>query len=146
MSSRRIGALLVAAALLGLVAPGLAQTARKVGVLLMVTHISKAPGPIDPAGAELDRRLREEFRYQSLRVIERRMLRLGLQEVGGLDLPTGKKVSIRPMHLGEGGVLISVTIEGILDTDVRIPSKKQVDIGAERYENGKLIVTLQPDY
>ena len=96
--------------------------------------------------ADLYRRLSQEFRYRSLRVLEQRLLRLHLQEVGGLALPTGKRVRIRPLHVGKGGVLIAVEIEGTLQTDVRVPNRNQVVIGAERYRDGKLIVTLRPDY
>ena len=69
-----------------------------------------------------------------------------MQEVGGVDLPTGKHVEVRPLSVTPAGVLIAVEIPGTLQTDLRVPNQKQVVIGVDRYENGKLILTLQPDY
>ncbi len=123
-----------------------AQVAESVGILLTVSHASSRPGPIDPGAAEIHRQLHHEFRYESLRVIEKRHVNLHMQELGGIDLPTGKRVLLRPMSLTPSGVLIAVEIEGTLQTDVRVPNRRQVVIGVERYQDGKLILTLQPDY
>ena len=142
-----LGLLLVFAA--GMVLLGgsaAAQAVRRVGLSLMVSQASQRPGPVDPAAEWLDRSLRNEFRYQSLRVIEVRHLDLKLQEIGGVVLPTGKHVSIRPLHVGESGLLIAVDIEGTLQTDLRVANRSPVVIGVERYQDGKLILTLEPDY
>jgi hypothetical protein len=119
---------------------------RRVGLSLTVSHASQQPGPIDPGAAEVHRRLRQEFRYESLRVIEKRHMDLRLQEIGGVDLPTGKVVRLRPIAVSPSGVLIAVEIPGTLQTDLRVPNRKQVVIGVDRYGDGKLILTLQPDY
>jgi len=137
--------LLFVAAVLLLDGSAAAQAVRRVGLSLMVSHASQRPGPIDPAAEWLDRSLRNEFRYQSLHVIEVRHLDLGLQEIGGVVLPTGKHVSIRPLHVDDGGLLIAVDIEGTLQTDLRVANRNPVVIGVERYQGGRLIVTLQPD-
>jgi hypothetical protein len=123
-----------------------AQSAQRIGLLLTVSHATQQPGPVDPDSVEIHRRLQEEFRFQSLRVIERRHIDLRLQEVGGMLLPTGKRVSLRPMSLSSTGVLIAVEVPGTLETDVRIPNHQHVVIGLERYQDGKLLLTLQPDY
>ena len=123
-----------------------AQSTERIGLLLTVSHATQQPGPVDPDSAEIYKRLHEEFRFQSLRVIERRQIDLRLQEVGGVVLPTGKRVSLRPMSLSTTGVLIAVEIPGTLETDVRVPNHQHVVIGLERYQDGKLILTLQPDY
>jgi len=123
-----------------------AQELQRVGLSLTVSHASQQPGPIDPGAAEVHRRLHDEFRYESIRVLDRRHLDLHLQEIGGVDLPTGRRVQLRPLSLSPTGVLISVEIPGMLQTDVRVSNRKQVVIGVDRYEDGKLILTLQPDY
>ena len=138
--------LLFALALLVLNGTALAQAVvQRVGLSLMVSHASQRPGPIDPAAEWLDRSLRNEFRYQSLHVIEVRHLDLGLQEIAVVVLPTGKHVNIRPLNVGDGGLLLAVDIEGTLQTDLRVANRNPVVIGVERYQGGKLIVTLQPD-
>ncbi len=124
----------------------LAQVADSVGLSLTVSHASPKPGPIDPGAAEIHRQLRHLFRYESLRVIEQRHMNLRMQELGGIDLPTGKRVEFRPLSVTSTGVLIAVEIPGTLQTDVRVPNRKQVVIGVDRYLDGKLILTLQPDY
>jgi hypothetical protein len=139
-------ALAAVACTAGLGPPAFAQAVRRIGLDLTVSHASERPGPIDPAATELDRRLREDFRYGSLRVLQRRRLDLGAGEIGGLDLPTGKRVRIRPLHLGEGGALLAVDIDGTLHTDLRVRDEKPVVIGVDRFEDGRLILTLEPEY
>lgn len=136
------GAALLAGLLLA--APALAQTARRVALSLTVSHASPHPGPIDPEAARLHESLRE-FRYQSLRVIERRRLDLRTGEIGGLELPTGKRVQVRPLHMGPAGVLVALDIENTLHTDMRLLDRKPVVIGVDRYDDGKLILTLEPE-
>jgi hypothetical protein len=135
------GAALLALVLAG---PALAQTARRVALEMTVSHASPHPGPVDPAAARLHEQLRNDFRYQSLRVIERRRLNLRTGEIGGLDLPSGKRVRVRPLHMGASGVLLAVDIENTLHTDMRVPDRQPVVIGVDRYDDGKLILTLEP--
>lgn len=118
---------------------------RRVGLNLMVSHASVQPGPVDPAAARLHESLRNEFRYESLRVIERRRLSLRAGEIGGLELPSGKRVRVRPLHLGPGGVLLAVDIENTLHTDMRLPDRRPVVIGVDRYQGGKLILTVESE-
>lgn len=121
-------------------------TPKRVALSLMVSHVSSKPGPVDPGAAEIHRRLREEFQFNSLRVLERQQMSLRLQEIGGLVLPTGKRVELRPLAVSPSGVLIAVEIAGTLQTDVRVPNRKVVVIGVDRYDDGKLILTLEPNY
>ncbi len=122
-----------------------ADAVRRVGLRLTVTHLSAQPGPVDPAAARLHESLRNEFRYESLRVIERRRLILRPGEIGGLDLPSGKRVRVRPLHMGPGGVLLAVDIENTLHTDLRLPDRQPVVIGVDRYQGGKLILTVESE-
>jgi hypothetical protein len=151
VSASRTVALAAGLALAAALAPdvSLAQVAgRVVGLSLIVGHASPHPGaiPVDPAVLEIQRRLLQQFRFESLRVLDRRHLNLHLQEVTGVDLPTGTRVSLSPLSLTPRGVLISVDIPGTLQTDVRVPNRRQVVIGVDRYEDGKLILGLRPDY
>ena len=117
-----------------------------VALVLLVSHATTQPGPIDPGALDIHRRLQHEFQYQSFRVLERHDMDLRLQEIGWLVLPTGKRVELRPLALSPTGALISVDIPGTLQTDVRVPNRKQVVIGVDRYNDGKLILTLEPNY
>ena len=148
MSASRPLLLAVAVGLATAIAPALvlAQGTETVGLSLTLSHASPRPGPIDPGVAEIHRQLHREFRYESLHVIEQRHVILRMQEVCGIDLPTGKRVELRPLSLTPSGVLIAVEIEGTFEADLRVPNRKQVVIGVERYQDGKLILTLQPDY
>lgn len=146
MSGSRAFLLLVALAVVLGTGEARAQSAERIGLVLTISHATQRPGPVDPEAVEIHRRLQQEFLFQSLRVIERRHIDLRLQEVGGMVLPTGKRISLRPMSLSATGVLIAVEIPGTLETDVRVPNHQHVVIGLDRYEDGKLILTLQPDY
>lgn len=151
--SRRLGAACAGLAALGLAAgllAGAAATAQtapgRVAVKVGVHHVSQRPGPIDPAAQALDRKLRADFRYQSVRVLETRRLDLAFDETGSVDLPTGRRVKVKPRRIGPNGLFMRVEVEGMLRTSLQVPNHHQVVIGAERYEDGKLVVTLEPDY
>jgi hypothetical protein len=134
--------------MVGLVASARAQESSPVVVLhLMVSHASNRPGPIDPRAAELHRRLKNDFRYGGLSVLQQQLMQLRLQEIGTMELPTGKRLEIRPLHLTEGAVLISVQIDGVMSADLKVPNHHLVLLGgAQSYQDGKLIVSLEPDY
>lgn len=117
-----------------------------VGFSVIVSHVSPQPGPVDPSATEILRRLRDEFHYESLRVLERRRMELRMQQIGALELPTGRRVQIRPLAVSPSGVLVAVDIPGMLQTDVRVPNRKVVVIGVDRYGDGKLILSLEPNY
>ncbi len=113
---------------------------------LVVGHLSPEPGPVDPELESIHRILEKQFRYQSLRMLMMRDLLLHLEEVGAIELPTGKRVQIRPMHLGSRGVLVAVDIEDSGQLDLRVPNRRPVVLGTDNYNGGKLFFTLQPDY
>ncbi len=123
-----------------------AQKAQRVDMRLTVSHLSSEPGPIDDSAADLHNRLRRDFRYRSVRVLESKRMRLNVNEVGSMQLPTGRLVRVRLLDVGSQGVLIAVDIDQTLQTDLRVRNRQQVVIGAERYQDGKLILTLEPRY
>lgn len=146
-SASRMRLALAALLAFGLLAGGAAaEGVKSIKLTLTVSQLSKSPGKIDPKAADIHARLREEFRYESLKVLERKKLKLALDQVGSVKLPTGKMVRVRPADVDDRGVLIFVDIEGILQTDLRVANGRPVDIGAQSYEDGKLVVTLEPRY
>lgn len=146
MHPRRLATAGLLAALLGFVSPALAQEVQRIAVQLRVGHISQQPGTIDPAAADLDRRLRRDFNYKSIHLIEDRTLDLGMNELGSLQLPTGRWVTVRPRKVGDTGVLLAVEVQGLLRTRLRVPNRHQVVIGAQNYDDGKLVISLEPRY
>ncbi len=145
-SSRSLVLLLGAVALLAGSAANAQQWHARVGLELMVAQASPAEGPIDPRARKLDRHLRADFKYRSLRVLESRRLDLEIDEVGSLKLPNGRWVRVRPLDLGKSGVLMAVDVEGAVKSDLRIRNGHLVVIGAERYGDGKLIISLEPHF
>ncbi len=121
-----------------------AQPAQGIELIVLVAHASAGPGGVDPRAERLADKLTKEFRYESLRVLQSRRLRLALDEVGSVRLPNGKLLRLRPLQVGEKSVLLAVELEGTLQTDLRIPNGHLVVIGAERYQDGKLVIGLEP--
>ena len=145
MSGRRlaIGAL----AALALAWPAAAgEEPRRIALEVLVAHISDQPGGIDPRGVELHAKLADQFRYETLRVLDRRRLDLPLGTVQSVDLPNGRLLNVRAFQLSSKGVLLGVTVTGSLQTDLRIPNGHLVVIGAERFEGGKLVISLEPSW
>lgn len=113
-------------------------------VELMVSHISEAAGDIDSRGQRLHAKLKDQFRYESLRVLETRKLKLATDQVGSVTLPNGKQARVRPLQVDAQSALLAVEVEGAVKTDLRVKNGHLVVIGAERYDGGKLVVSLEP--
>lgn len=143
-SSSRTLALLAAGALL--LGAGVASAQQQIAVAVMVARISESPCEIEAQARKLDRKLREQFRYGCLQVIESRRLGLALDEVGSVGLPNGKSLRVRPLHVGERGVLLAVEVDDIVQTDLRVRNRHLVAIGAGRSGDGKLVITLEPEF
>ena len=135
---------LVLAPVLGMGAAAAKAEEQRIDVELMVSHVSNAKGEIDPRGRKLHQKLQGQFRYESLRVLQTRGLRLELNEVGSVRLPNGKSVRVRPLQLSESGVLLAVDVEGAARMDLKVRNGHLVVIGAERYQDGKLVISLEP--
>jgi hypothetical protein len=120
-----------------------AQSPDRVQVELVVSRISKRPGEIDPRASRIHAELSQEFRYESLKVVKSVRLNLGIDEVGGLALPNGKQVRVKPLLVDAKGVLLAVDVEGTLQTDLRVKSDQLVIIGAQRHKKDKLVISLE---
>jgi hypothetical protein len=112
----------------------------------MVIQLSQQPGPIDARAQRLHEKLHAQFRYESLRVLQRERLSLAVDELASLQLPNGRTFRLRPLNLGESSVLLAVSVEGTLQTDMRIGNHKIVAIRAGRFEDGSLVISLEPDF
>lgn len=114
---------------------------------LMVTHLSNEGNEIDPRARELDARLRRQnIRFPSARVLEVRNVRLRLDQTETINLPGGRFARFQPIHIGEQGVLIAVDVEDAVKMDVRVRPGRMVVVDGGRYDGGKLVISIQPDY
>ena len=147
MRLRSVGIATIAACWIWLAADGArAQDAGPIRVDVMVSQISQEPGSVDPRAKRLDAKLHNEFRYESLRVLQQKSLSLALNEIGKLALPNGGDLMLRPLSLSDRGVLMAVTVEGVVQSDMQIPNGHLVAIGAGRFEDGKLVISLEPHF
>ena len=119
---------------------------RQIALQILVAHISDAAGGVDPRAARLHEELADQFRYETLRVLDERRLDLPLGVVETVELPNGRRLNVRAFQLSSRGVLLGVTVTGSLQTDLRIPNGHLVVIGAERFEDGKLVISLEPSW
>lgn len=124
-------------------APAVGQTSR-IEVQVLVCQASADAGGVDAACRKLHGRIGQEFRYESLKRLQERSLSLGLDRVGSVALPNGKQLRVRPLQIDAESALLAVDVEGSVKTDVRVRKGKSVVIGAERYQNGKLVISLEP--
>ncbi len=117
-----------------------------IGLRITVHQLSNQPGPADPRSDALDRKLRDEFRYARVRELEHHDLHLSLNETGHLRLPSGRAVNVKPLRIASGALLLSLEVEGRLRTRLRLPARHEVVIGAEDSGEGKVVLTLVPDF
>jgi hypothetical protein len=116
----------------------------RVGVL--VCQAADGPGGIDAACEKLHASIGKEFRYGSLARLQSQQLSLALDQVGELTLPNGKSLKVRPLQADAGSALLAVDVEGAVQTDVRVRNGQLVVIGAQRHQDGKLVIALEPSW
>ena len=126
--------------------PAWSQAERQFTVKVTVAEISNAEGKIDKRAKRLDLKLREKFKYNSLKVIEERRLKLGIDEVGSVKLPNGRMFRVRPLDLGDRGLLMAVGWEGEVMMDMRAPNNHLLVIGGPSHGDGQLVVSIEPQY
>ena len=66
-----------------------------------------------------------------------------MDQVGSVGLPNGKQARVRPLNVDGDSALLAVEIEGAVQTDLRVRKGHWVVIGAERYRDGKLVISLR---
>jgi hypothetical protein len=141
--------LLAGALVLGAALGAAAEDPGRINVDVLVAHISQSKAPsekIDARARRLDAQLRQQFRYESMQVLERHRMVLALDEVGTVVLPNGHRFRARPLDVSDRGVLMAVGVEDTIQTDIRVPSGHLVVIGAEPYRDGKLVISIEPRY
>jgi len=126
--------------------PAWSQGERRFSVKVTVAEISDAEGKIDKRAERLDLNLRKKFKYNSLMVIKERRLKLALDEVGSVKLPNGRMFRVRPLDLGDRGLLMAVGWEGEVMMDMRAPSNHLLVIGGPTHGDGQLVVSIEPQY
>ena len=122
------------------------QDDRRFNVQVTVAEISEAEGKIDSRAKRLDANLRRKFRYNSLRVLKEKRLALRMDEVGSVKLPNGRMFRVRPMNLGDRGLLMAVGWEGEMMMDMRAPSNHLLVIGGADHGAGQLVISIEPEY
>lgn len=100
---------------------------------------------IDGRLRRIDAALRGHFVYDEIELVERHRMVLAVDEVGSVKLPTGQRFRVRPLDVGEAGVLMAVDV-GSKKLDVRAPSRHLTIIGAEPYREGQLVISIEPVY
>ncbi len=145
---RRYGRLALVAAVGVLLTAGTAwgQDDRRFNVRVTVAEISEDEGKIDARAKRLDANLRKKFRYNSLRVLKERRLALRMDEVGSVKLPNGRMFRVRPLNLGDRGLLMAVGWEGEVMMDMRAPNRHLLVIGGPAHGAGQLVISIEPEY
>ena len=113
---------------------------------VMVGLASSEPGPVDPRAAKIHRRLKSEFRYESLELLDVERARVPLDGVMTVALPNGKAARVRPLAVDERGALLAVDIEGAVTVDARARSGHLLVFGAGRHAGGRLVVSIEPRF
>ena len=113
---------------------------------LRVSRISDGRGGIDPRAGRLHQKLKSQFRYESLNVLQIHSLTLRIDQVGTELLPNGKKVRIRPLQLDDEGALLAVDVEGAVRGDYKLRNGHLLVFGAGQDGDGKLVISLEPHW
>lgn len=136
---------LVAGLLLGAGASAQGKDER-IPMNVLVTQLSNQGKGVDRDARELDGKLRGQFKYDSLQVLQKRRIDLKLDEVGTIRLPNGRVARVQPIHRSEEGVLMAVDVENAAKIDARVRNHNLLVIRAGKYDDGDLVLSLEPDY
>jgi hypothetical protein len=131
-----------------LAGPVAAEDPRPIEFEVTVVHVSSRKGGVqaNDRARRVDRIIGRQIKYDSLRVLDFRRQQVALNQVGSVTLPGGKHFRFRPMDLRDDGVLVAVDVERSAQGDFRIPRRKPFVLGGQRYQDGQLVILLEPDY
>lgn len=122
-----------------------AQKTQRIAVRVRVVHAGDQSGPIDPALEDLKGHL-GPFKFGSLRMLERRNLKLRFGERGEVALPTGSPLRIQPISIHGRQLHMHVELPPEMNGRLRKKSGERLILGGQRYENGQLIIEIVPDF
>ena len=119
----------------------------EIPIRLTVAHVSTGEGGVDPRARKLREMLeRQHIRYPSIRVLQERVVKLRVGELGRFPLPQAGQLNIRLMHLDASGLLMALDVEGGMKTDVRLRDDHMMVLDAGPLGDGKRVIAIQPDY
>ena len=144
--SRIAGGLAAGLVLLATAAAGADESELRIPVNVLVTYLSNDGSGVDASARRLDEKLRGQFRYDSLQVLEQRRVELEIDGVGQVALPNGRKARMSAISKSDAGVLLAVDVEGAAKMDARVQNRHLLVIRAGRYKDGDLVLSLEPDY
>jgi hypothetical protein len=101
---------------------------------------------LDERVRRIDAALRGRFVYDDIELVEQHRMVLDLDEVGTVRLPNGQRLRLRPLDVGEKGVLMAVDVGRSVKADVRARSGHLTIIGAQPYQDGQLVISVEPRY
>jgi hypothetical protein len=123
-----------------------AERAEKIPVKVLVTHVSNDDSGVEPAAKGLHRHLeKNQFSFNSVKVIHKKRVVMELDEVHRIPLPNGRKARIRPISQRENSVLMAVDVEGSVKVDARVRRHKPFIIRAGKHDGGNLVISLELD-
>ena len=141
-----LAAFLLAALLLA--GPVGAEEPGPIAFEVTVVHVSSGKGGVQASdrARRVDRIIGPQIKYDSLRVIDFMRRQVQMNQIGSVTLPSGNRFRFRPMDLSDEGVLVAVDVERSTQGDFRIPRRKPVVFGGQRYQGGQLVIILEPDF
>jgi hypothetical protein len=131
-----------------LAGPVAAEDPGPIAFEVTVVHVSSGKGGVQASdrARRIDRIIGAQIKYDSLRVIDFKRRKVQMNQIGSVTLPSGNRFRFRPMDLSDQGVLVAVDVERSTQGDFRIPKRKPVVFGGQRYQDGQLVIVLEPDF
>lgn len=121
----------------------------RVGLDVTLVQVSSggggAPG-VDPRAQRFDAILGKQLRYDRMRVVKKLHRDVRINEIWRISLPTGRRFQLRPLNLNSSGVLLAVDMDDSAQGDFRVPRGRPVVFGGSPYEDGSLVIIVEPDY
>lgn len=110
-----------------------------------VVHVTESGGSVagDACAQKAHGILGKQVRYAGLECLDNQRKNVALNDIWKVALPNGKRFLVRPIDVGEAGVLVAVDLEGSAQGDFRIRPHKPLVIGGPSHAGGKLVIVLE---
>lgn len=134
--------------LTGFVFAGLAraESPTPIEVDVQIVHASNAiqPAKVDPECESLRKKLPMDFAHLEMK--QRKRLSLAFGQSGRLMLPSGRAMNFVPISIVQDRLHLHFQIERMVDTRLQLKNGKEVIVGGEAYDRGRIIVMVRPSF
>ena len=111
---------------------------------ISIARASEDAGAIDPLARDIDEHLPAKF--QSISLLEDRVVAVLLGEQAIVKLPNGGEVRLLPVAVHGGQLHLQLEMQDLVNTSMRLSNSRAFYMGGVRLDEGTLVFKLVPEF